>query len=59
MNERAPFFGEVREFREMRFIDRGYGPDDYLPLGPCDVDELLETVTVKRVWDGEKWQRTR
>lgn len=59
MTKSDPKLGDVCEFRETRLKVRHYLESDFIPRGPCDVDELLETVTVERVWDGEKWQRTR
>lgn len=57
MRDVYPLLGEVRDFKETRLKVRHYLESDFIPLGPCDVDEMLENVTVQRKWDGAHWVR--
>jgi hypothetical protein len=51
-DEPAPFLGEVREFRKTQ-LRNWHKDSDEIPWP----GEEVETVTVERVWDGEKWER--
>lgn len=57
-----PQIGEVREFPEHRPVplrEGGFAAGELIPLDVLiDPPELrLDPVSVKRRWDGERWQR--